>query len=396
MDNLNKKTRVFEPDYMGTFISKFAKTFLDYNPGDIIKGKVVNIKDDEVYVDIGGKVEGIIPIQEISLKSVDDASEVVKIGEEINAVIKDVEIDTGKILLSKKEADEKKAWENLQKKFTNKEVVEVIPIKPVRGGLIVEIFGLEGFLPSSYVVAQKEDIKSKLRKRLKCKIIELDTQNKKIVFSEKDAFLEEQRKIQEEVLSNIKEGDVKEGKIIGFATYGAFVDIKGIKGLIHVSEISYKKISNPREVLKEGQIVKGKVTRVDKEAGRIALSLKQLEENPWNKVEKMYPLNSLVEGTVEKCIKAGVLLKIDDDITGLIPFSELSMETQKNLPSPNTKLTVKIILIKKDEEKIFFSLKQAEEEITLQKYKQKVEEQGKAKLKNIFGSILNNLENKKD
>lgn len=389
MKELSKKNKLLDPEYMGTLISKYTRAFLDYNAGDVIKGKVMQITNDEVFIDVGEGVEGLIPIEELSLKAVATPYEVLKENDEIESIILEVQSESGRLVLSKKLMDEKKTWEKLKIIFENKEDVEVSITRPVRGGLMGECFNIEGFIPASQVMDENksnEEIKSFLHQVLKCKIAEFDAENKRLVFSQKIISADKEKEKSKE----IKVGDIKKGTVIGIASYGVFVDLQGAKGLIHISELSWGKVNNPNEIVKEGEEIEVMVLKIEKEHDRISLSLKRLKENLWEKAIEQMPIGSIVKGTIEKIIRAGALVKFKNNLVGLIPYSEIEEEKreQNKEIKVGDELEVKITNIIAVEQKMFLSIKQAKEEKAMQVYKEQAEKQSKVELGEIFSDIL--------
>lgn len=338
--------------------------FIPPERGDIIKGVVVEVRDNEVMVDVGGKSEGVIPLKELTIKEVDSAKEVVKAGDEIEVLVLKWD-DDGTILLSKRRADAVKALDYLEEAYKKGEIVEGTVIDTVKGGLLVDV-GVVAFLPASHLeggyVKNLDDYKGK---KLNFKIIEFNRNKRKgsqVVLSRKEVVAEEKEKKKQEFWNNIGEGQVRRGVVKRIADYGAFIDLGGVEGLLHVSELDYKRIEHPADVLKEGQEIEVKVIGLDAEKGRIALSRKALLKSPWEIVGEKYKAGDIIEGTVVRIVPFGVFIEIEPGVDGLCHISQLAnrrVEKPEQVVKAGERVRVKILDMNIDDKKLSLSIKEA-------------------------------------
>src|SRR5450830_828755 len=345
----------------GDLVPNYDITIVDFDEGDILKGRVVKIDKDEVLVDVGFKSEGVIPMNELSIRNSVKPDEVLSLEDEIEIMVLQKEDQEGRLILSKKRAEVEKSFDKIESVYQNDETVEGQVIEYVKGGLILDI-GLRGFLPASLIDIKKtRDLSSYIGERYACKIIEVDRNRNNVVLSRK-AIIEDERKEQrKEVLDNIEVGQVRTGIITSIADFGAFVDVDGIDGLIHISELSWNHVKHPSEVVKVGQEVNVEILDIDCEKQRLSLGLKQTLKDPWVEKIKTYKIGDVIEGKVTRIVKFGLFVQIQEDMEGLVHISELSMEPVKK-PSDVAKigdeLIVKIIDIDFDKRRMAFSIKQ--------------------------------------
>ena len=345
----------------GVLVPNYDITIVDFDEGDILKGRVVKIDKDEVLVDVGFKSEGVIPINELSIRNSVKPGDVLSLEEEIEIMVLQKEDQEGRLILSKKRAEVEKSFDKIESVYQNDETVEGTVIEYVKGGLILDI-GLRGFLPASLIDIKKtRDLSSYIGERYACKIIEVDRNRNNVVLSRK-AIIEDERKEQrKEVLGNIEVGQVRNGAITSIADFGAFVDVDGIDGLIHISELSWNHVKHPSEVVKVGQEVNVEILDIDYEKQRLSLGLKQTQKDPWVEKIKTYKIGDIVQGKVTRIVKFGLFVQIQEDMEGLVHISELSVEPVKK-PSDVAKigdeLVVKIIDIDFDKRRMAFSIKQ--------------------------------------
>ncbi|MHB1377761.1 MAG: 30S ribosomal protein S1, partial [Candidatus Humimicrobiaceae bacterium] len=346
----------------GDLVPNYDITIVDFDEGDILKGRVVKIDKDEVLVDVGFKSEGVIPMNELSIRNSVKPDEVLSLEDEIEIMVLQKEDQEGRLILSKKRAEVEKSFDKIESVYQNDETVEGQVIEYVKGGLILDI-GLRGFLPASLIDIKKtRDLSSYIGERYACKIIEVDRNRNNVVLSRK-AIIEDERKEQrKEVLDNIEVGQVRTGIITSIADFGAFVDVDGIDGLIHISELSWNHVKHPSEVVKVGQEVNVEILDIDCEKQRLSLGLKQTLKDPWVEKIKTYKIGDVIEGKVTRIVKFGLFVQIQEDMEGLVHISELSVEPVKK-PSDVAKigddLVVKIIDIDFDKRRMAFSIKQA-------------------------------------
>ena len=336
----------------------------DFDEGDLVNGTVVKIERDEVLVDIGFKSEGVIPVRELSIRKDANPADLVALGDSIEALVLQKEDKDGRLVLSKKRAEYERAWNRIEEKFNAGENVEGEVIEVVKGGLILDI-GLRGFLPASLVDLRRvKDLTCYLGTSLEARVIEMDRNRNNVVLSRR-VVLEESRKAERsEILSKLKSGMRLKGTVSSIVDFGAFVDLGGIDGLIHISELSWNHVNHPSEVVKVGQEVEVEVLDVDLNRERISLGLKQTTEDPWRALVKKYPVGAIVEGTVTKLVPFGAFVDLGDGIEGLVHISEMA---NKHVDQPiqvtrvGEKVQVKVMEIDLDRRRISLSMKSAAE-----------------------------------
>jgi small subunit ribosomal protein S1 len=339
-------------------------TIKPFDDGDLVKGTIVKIDKEEVLVDIGYKSEGVIPARELSIRHDVNPGEEVTLGDEIEALVLQKEDKEGRLILSKKRAAYEKAWGNIEDLKKSGGVVKGTVIEVVKGGLIVDI-GLRGFLPASLVELRRvRDLHQYIGQEFECKIIELDRNRNNVVLSRR-AYLEEAHSEQrKDFLENLKPGERRKGVISSIVNFGAFVDLGGVDGLIHVSELSWKHVENPREVVQEGDEVEVEVLSVELDRDRVSLSLKNTQEDPWRVFAREHRLGDVVQGKVTKLVPFGAFVEVADGIEGLVHISELS-EDHVELPDAvvaiDQEVEVKVIDIDLERRRISLSVKQAKE-----------------------------------
>ena len=339
-------------------------TIVEFDDGDLVNGTVVRVDRDEVLLDIGFKSEGVIPSRELSIRNDIDPSEVVSIGEEIEALVLQKEDQDGRLVLSKKRAQYERAWGRIEEIKEAEGVVQGPVIEVVKGGLIIDI-GLRGFLPASLVELRRvRDLAPYIGMELEAKIIELDKNRNNVVLSRR-AWLEETQKEQrEEFLDNLKPGEKRSGVVSSVVSFGAFVDLGGMDGLIHVSELSWKHVDHPSSVVTVGDEVDVEVLEVDRERERISLSLKATQQDPWQEFANGHRVGELVYGRVTKLVPFGSFVQVGDGIEGLVHISEMSahhVELPEQVVTPGEELWVKIIDLDLQRRRISLSIKQAAE-----------------------------------
>ena len=351
-------------DLVGSFEDAIGGTIVSFEDGDIVKGTVVKIDKDEVLLDIGFKSEGVIPSRELSIRHDVDPSEIVSLGEEIEALVLTKEDKEGRLVLSKKRAQYERAWGTIEKIRENNGVVEGPVIEVVKGGLIIDI-GLRGFLPASLVELRRvRDLLPYVGKTLQTKIIELDKNRNNVVLSRR-AWLEETQKEQrEDFLTNLKPGEIREGVVSSVVNFGAFVDLGGMDGLVHVSELSWKHVDHPSSVVTVGDRITVQVLEVDYSRERISLSLKNTQQDPWAEFAGAHRVGELVYGRVTKLVPFGSFVQVGEGIEGLVHISEMAghhVDHPEQVVSPGEELWVKIIDLDLQRRRISLSIKQAAE-----------------------------------
>ena len=339
-------------------------TVTDFDEGDLVTGTVVKIERDEVLLDIGYKSEGVIPSRELSIRKDVNPADVVAMNDEIEALVLQKEDKEGRLVLSKKRAEYERAWNAVEEKFNSGETVEGEVIEVVKGGLILDI-GLRGFLPASLVDLRRvKDLNAYMGTRIEARVIEMDRNRNNVVLSRR-VVLEEARKAErQEILSKLKVGMRLKGTVSSIVDFGAFVDLGGIDGLVHISELSWNHVNHPSEVVKVGQEVEVQVLDVDLNRERISLGLKQTTEDPWRSLVKKYPVDAIVEGTVTKLVPFGAFVDLGDGIEGLVHISEMAkqhVDAPAQVCKVGDKVQVKVMEIDLDRRRISLSMKAAAE-----------------------------------
>ena len=345
------------------FPDLLEKTLITFNDGDVIEGTIVRIDRNEVMVDVGYKSEGVIPSRELSVRKSVNPKDLVNEGDKIQALVLDKEDDEGRLILSVKRAIYEKAWGDIQEISDNDKSVKGTVIESVKGGLIVDI-GVRGFLPASLIdVRRVKELTSYIGEEIEAKILELDRQQNNIVLSRKAHLEEEQSGERQSFLEDLEVGNIKEGKISSIVNFGAFVDIGGMDGLVHVSELSWRHVENPNEVVKVGDTVTVKVLEIDNDKERISLSIKQVTEDPWLDFELQYKQDDIVDGDVTKVVPFGAFVTIGKGVEGLVHVSEISSE---KVDSPELalaigqKVKIKITELDIPKRRVNLSIKQAD------------------------------------
>ncbi len=360
--DLEETLTIVEDDIGDDLESAYNENIVLISDAQVIKGKVVRIEPQEVLIDIGYKSEGIIPLKELAVRQDVHPSELVSLGDEIEAVVIQKEDREGRLLLSRKRAQFEKVWNEIEEVYKQNKVIKGIGIEVVKGGLIVDI-GLRGFLPASLVDLRRVgDLDQFLNTEIEAKILELDRSRNNVVLSRR-AWLEETYKEERvELMENLMPGDVKTGVVSSVVHFGVFVDLGGMDGLVHLSELSWKHIEHPSEVVAVGDEVKVRVLGVDSARERIALSLKATQQGPWEDFAKTHNLGELVYGRVTKLVPFGAFIQVGENIEGLVHISELSphrVENASEVVTPGEELWVKIIEIDPSKRRISLSIKQA-------------------------------------
>ncbi|MEN9751559.1 MAG: hypothetical protein RLZZ600_606 [Actinomycetota bacterium] len=348
------------------FLAAVEKTLKFFNDGDLIAGTVVKIDRDEVLLDVGYKTEGVIPSRELSIRHDVDPSEVVKVGDEVEALVLQKEDKEGRLILSKKRAQYERAWGDVEKIRDNDGIVTGTVIEVVKGGLIVDI-GLRGFLPASLIELRRvRDLTPYLGQEVEAKILELDKNRNNVVLSRRALLVQSQSESRSTFLTNLQKGQVRKGVVSSIVNFGAFVDLGGVDGLVHVSELSWKHIEHASEVVEVGQEVTVEILEVDMERERVSLSLKATQEDPWQVFARTHAIGQVAPGKVTKLVPFGAFVRVADGIEGLVHISELSgkhVELAEQVVSVGDDVFVKVIDIDLERRRISLSLKQANENV---------------------------------
>ena len=401
--NTDTETNPFPEDYtpreiavndLGsqTLDDAFDASMVQVEDGQLVAGSVVKIDREEVLLDIGFKSEGVIPRKELSIRNDVPPSELVSLGDQLEPLVIQNEDKDGRLILSKKRAQYEKAWGDVQRVKETDGIVKGLVIEVVKGGLIVDI-GLRGFLPASLVELRRvRDLQPYIGMELEAKIIELDKNRNNVVLSRR-AFLEETQKEQrEEFLDLLKPGERRKGVISSVVNFGAFVDLGGMDGLIHVSELSWQHVDHPSAVVTIGDEVDVEVLEVDLDRERISLSLKATQKDPWKEFADSHRVGELVYGRVTKLVPFGSFVKVGDNIEGLVHISEMSehhVELPEQVVTPGEELWVKIIEIDLERRRISLSVKQAAEGgVVAEEYQEHFGEQNYDTEGNYIGTAI--------
>lgn len=339
---------------------------------DVVTGTVVKINPDEVMVDVGGKSEGVIPIKELSFQKDPDVEDIVKVGDEIQVMVIKMENNEGHMVLSKKRADQEKAMDELQQKFENGEVIEAKVVSDVKGGVIVDI-GARGFVPASHLDTKYvDDIKSFVGNTYRFKIIEFDPnpENRKIILSRRAVLEEEEKASREQFWANIEEGQTIKGRVQRIANFGAFVDLGGVDGLLHISEMGWGRVKQPTDVVSVGDEIEVYVLSADREKGKISLSLKKLIANPWDNVAEKYPQGAVLTGKVVRIAPFGAFVALEDGVDGLVHISQIAWEHVEKVEdalSIGQEVQVKVLEVDEDRKRISLSIKDLKERPVVEK-----------------------------
>ena len=340
------------------------ETMKYFDDGDIVEGTVVKVDRDEVLLDIGYKTEGVILARELSIKHDVDPDEIVSVGDEIEALVLQKEDKEGRLLLSKKRAQYERAWGTIERVKEEDGVVTGTVIEVVKGGLILDI-GLRGFLPASLVEMRRvRDLQPYVGRELEAKIIELDKNRNNVVLSRRAWLEQTQSEVRTNFLQTLQKGQVRTGVVSSIVNFGAFVDLGGVDGLVHVSELSWKHIDHPSEVVEVGQEVTVEVLDVDFDRERVSLSLKATQEDPWQAFARTHAIGQVVPGKVTKLVPFGAFVRVEDGIEGLVHISELAqrhVEVPEQVVKVGEEVFVKVIDIDLERRRISLSLKQANE-----------------------------------
>jgi len=332
--------------------------------GDIVKGKVSKIEEKQALIDLAYKYDGILPIGEISNIHIDNVTDAINVGDELELKVIRINDDEEKLIVSKRVVDRDNAWETLKQRLESGEIFEVKVAEVVKGGLVADV-GLRGFVPASLVETHfVEDFTDYKGKTLRVKVVELDEAKNKVILSQRAVLEEEAEGQKKEVVSKIKPGDIKEGIVQRLTDFGAFVDIGGVDGLVHISEISWDRVDKPSDVLKEGENVKVKVLRVDPDNQKVSLSIKETEKSPFGKALEQFKIGNIYTGKVKRIVSFGAFVEIADHVEGLVHISQISnqhISQPSEVLGVGQEVKVKILDIDASTERVSLSIREAEE-----------------------------------
>lgn len=332
--------------------------------GETVKGTITKVEEKQVYVDVpNSKLDGIIPISELASLHIEKAGDVIQEGAEVEAKVIKVEDDL--LVLSKRAVDAEKAWDGLEAKLSSGEVFEAVVKEIVKGGLVVDI-GVRGFIPASLVETHfVDDFAEYQDQTLTVKVVELDKEKNRVILSHRAVVEEELVQQKENVLESLKEGQVLEGTVQRLTDFGAFVDVGGVDGLVHISQLSHTRVEKPSDVVAEGDTVKVKVLSVDKSTGRVSLSIKDTLEGPWSNISTKLRQGDVVDGTVKRLVSFGAFVEVLPGVEGLVHISQISHKhigTPHEVLSEGEKVTVKVLDVNEQERRVSLSIRDLEEE----------------------------------
>src|SRR3954466_4782315 len=353
----------------GKLVPDYDRTMTDFSEGDVVTGTVVRVDKDEILVDIGYKSEGVIPLSELTIRRSVNPDDEVAVGESIDALVLQKEDADGRLILSKKRARFEKAWKRIEAAAESGEPVEGHVIEVVKGGLIIDL-GVRGFLPASLVdIRRVQDLEEYRDQMLLCKVIELNRSRNNVVLSRRAVLEEERKEARQQILDRLSPGVEVEGQISNIVDFGAFVDLDGIDGLIHISELSWSHVNHPSEVLEIGQRVRVKVLDVDRDRQRISLGLKQTQADPWQQVLEAYKEGDIVDGKVTKVVTFGAFVEILPGVEGLVHISDVAqhpVENPREVVSQGDTVNVRILEVDAERRRLSLSLKRVEDGMPVQ------------------------------
>lgn len=353
---------------MAQMMEDIEKSMKRIHAGDIVKGKVIKVNENEVLVNIGYMADGIIPKQELSDDENIDPRDILKPDDAIDVLILQVDDGEGNVILSKKQADQVVVWDELNEYLESGTSFEVTVKEAVKGGVVALIKGIRAFIPASQLsVNYVEDLNAYVGKTLKVKLIELDRKSRKVVLSRKEVEKEERELQKKEIWKTLKKGEKRKGVVRRLAKFGAFVDLGGVDGLIHLSDLSWKRVLDPAEVVSVGDVVEVYVVDFDEKKDRISLALKDIKEDPWNESVRKYKINDIIKGKVVRITNFGAFVEIEPGVEGLVHISQI---TDKHIAKVSEVLSVgdevkaKIIELKPEEKRISLSIREAEDGVS--------------------------------
>jgi len=349
----------------GEIVPVDESVLIDFKDGDIVEGEVVRIDRDEVLVDIGYKSEGLVPSNELTIRKGVDPHDVVELGQRLEALVLQKEDADGRLILSAKRAAFERAWNRIEESYNEQRTVEGPVIEVVKGGLILDI-GLRGFLPASLVdIRRVRNLESFLGQKLECKVIELNRSRNNVVLSRRAVLEEERKEEREKILTSLEEGQIIKGTVSNLVDFGAFVDLEGIDGLIHISELSWQHVDHPSEVVEVGEEVEVKVLEVDRDRERISLGLKQTRKDPWQEIVEEVNVGEQIQGRVTKLVSFGAFVEVAEGVEGLIHISELAehhVETPDEIVRSGDEVDARIIDVDAKRRRLSLSLRPKREE----------------------------------
>lgn len=340
------------------------EVIISVKKGDTVKGTIVKIEDNQAYVSIGYKYDGVIPIRELSSVQLDNAAEAVEVGQEVECKVVSINDNKESLVLSKRAVDSEKSWEDLEKYFASQETFEVTVADVVKGGLVADV-GARGFIPASMVERHfVEDFSDYKGRTLRVKVKELDRENSKVILSAKEVLEEEFEANKQKIMAELSEGQIIEGTVQRLTQFGAFVDVGGVDGLVHVSEIAWNHVDKPSDVVSEGDKVRVKVLKVDPEKGKISLSIKAAAPGPWDSAGDQIKIGDIVTGEVKRLVNFGAFVELLPGVEGLVHISQISHKhigTPHEVLKEGQQVQVKVLDFNPSEKRVSLSIKETEE-----------------------------------
>ncbi|MFO7942331.1 MAG: 30S ribosomal protein S1 [Bacillota bacterium] len=368
-----------------------ALDFDPLQPGDVLEGTIVQVNDENVLVDVRYKSDGVIPLSELRLKSGEKPEDVFDVGQEIPVYILSVDGRDGAVLASYRRALDEIAWDHLYELHEENATIEAPVVEEVKGGLVLDVLGLRGFMPASHVDRGfVSDLSQYVGEEVRAKVVELDRNKNRIIVSRKAVLEKEHAKQREQTWAELEEGQVREGVVKGITDFGAFVDLGGVDGLLHVSQMSWGRVDHPSDVLGVGEEIEVKVLKVDREEEKISLGLKQLLPDPWETIEDKYSSGQIVKGRIMRIAPFGAFVQLEPGVEGLVHISELAdyhVTEPSEVVSEGEDVQVKVLRVQPDERRISLSLKEARREVepTPRKTTRRT---GNLTLGDVFGDLL--------
>lgn len=337
-------------------------TFKKLSKGDRVEATVIQVDKDRVFVDLGTKSEGIVPLSELSEDNLETAHGHLAVGDKINVVVLKAESGDGNPIVSKKRADFEEAWDRIETAHKTGEMITAQVVDRVKGGLVVDV-GVRGFVPATHVGSGKlRNIEKFVGNPLQLKVIEIDRERKKVVLSNREAEEQRRSKAKEDIFENVKVGEIVDGTVRRLTDYGAFVDLGGVDGLLHISEMSWARINHPKEMFKEGQKIKVMVLRLDSGAGKISLGHRQVLPDPWNLIKQNYKVGQTLKVPIGRIVQSGAFIKLPEGAEAFLPVSEMSnrrIKRPQDVIEENQEVEVQIIDLRTDERRMVLSIRAA-------------------------------------
>lgn len=359
---MSEETKVNET--AETANQEVMENIVSVKKGDTVKGTIVKIDDNQAVVSIGYKYDGVIPVRELSSVSVDNIADVVQVGQEVECKVVSIDDDKERMVLSKRQVDSENAWDVMQQRFDNNEVFEVTVVDVVKGGVVADV-GVRAFIPASMVERHfVEDFSDYKGRTLRVKVKEIDRENNKLILSQKEVLDEEFEANKKRVMESLSEGQELEGTVQRLTQFGAFVDVGGVDGLVHVSEMAWHHVEKPSDLVQEGQKVNVKVLKVDPANGKISLSMKATQPGPWEQAADKIKTGDILTGEVKRLVDFGAFVEVAPGVEGLVHISQIAhrhIATPSEVLKQGQTVQVKVLDFNPAEKRVSLSIKETEE-----------------------------------